>query len=363
MSKGRRGIGAAAPFQRNRATVAMGFVTGMLSGLVARGIDPGGMLNSAGISANILSDPGARVPIENYAALYNSVVRWLDDEGFALFSAPLRLGTFEFLCRSIVSSRTLAEALERAGRFLRIVLPELQVSIVRGRASAQLEIAEVQPLRARIDNPCRVFAFEWLLRLLHGLSCWLVGRSISLDTVRFPYSRPAHADDYGLIYTEYSSFDGPSLLASLNPNLLDLPIRRDEEALSAFLIGAPGKLTMLYRRDRETVRRVRDIVAATLPQAVTLEQVASRLHLSPRTLHRRLDEEASSFRAIKDAVRRDFALSKLEKTRLSVAQIAADLGYAEPSAFFRAFQGWTGQAPTKYRKRLARLSSLDGRAK
>lgn len=41
-------------------------------------------------------------------------------------------------------------------------------------------------------------------------------------------------------------------MAELNDHLLDLPIRRDEAALSAFFDGAPGKLTMLYRRDRET---------------------------------------------------------------------------------------------------------------
>lgn len=72
-----------------------------------------------------------------------------------------------------------------------------------------------------------------------------------------------------------------------------------------------------------------------------------------RTLYRRLHEEGSSFRAVKDAVRRDLALARLEKTEQSIAQIAADLGYAEPSAFFREFQHWTGISPTHYRKRLS----------
>jgi len=170
--------------------------------------------------------------------------------------------------------------------------------------------------------------------------------------VSFPYPRPAHAADYGLIYTERARFDRPSLVASLNPNLLDLPVRRDEQALEIFLEGAPGRITMLYRRDRETVRRVRDLVAAALPRPVSLEEVARDLLLSPRTLHRRLHEEDSSFHAIKDAVRRDLALARLEKTRQSIAQIASDLGYAEPSAFFRAFLHWTGAAPTHYRRRL-----------
>lgn len=341
---------------RQRATVAIGFVTGMLSGMSARGIDARPILRTAGIDPAMLAYPtSARVPVEDYAALYNAVVAALDDEGFALFPAPLRAGTFEFLCRSIVGSRTLETALGRAARFLRLLLPDLPITIVRERNAARVEIAEVGRLWERVDDPRRVFAFEWLLRLLHGLSCWLVGRGLSLAGVAFPYPRPPHAADYGLIYTEHSSFDGAILSASLNPNLLDLPIRRDEDALSAFLDGAPGKLTMLYRRDRETVRRVRNLLAAALPRALTLDDIAAELLLSPRTLHRRLHEEGTNLRAIKDALRRDLALARLEKSDQPISQIAADLGYSEPSAFFRAFQSWTGVAPTRYRARLAKL--------
>lgn len=336
-----------------RASVSSGFVTGMLSGLIARGVDPHPMLAAAGVDAAVLSEPDARVPLASYAALYNAVVHALDDEGFCLFAAPLRVGTFEFLCRGVLSARTLEEALDRAARFLRLVLPELRVTLSRTRSAARIEIAETAPLWASRDDARRVFAFEWLLRLLHALACWLVGRGLALTSVSFPYAKPAHAADYGLIYTERSRFGGASLIATLNPNLLDLPIRRDEAALAAFLDGAPGKITMLYRRDRETVRRVRDLVAAALPDPVSIDDAARELFLSPRTLHRRLHEEGSSFRAIKDAVRRDIALARLEKTRQPIAQIATDLGYAEPSAFFRAFQNWTGIAPTQYRKRLA----------
>jgi AraC-like DNA-binding protein len=329
----------------------MGFVIGMLSGLLANGADPSRLLLDAGINPNDLSDPNARVPIGSYAALYNLVVKELDDEGFGLFSVPLKIGTFEFLCRSVVSSRTLEEALDRSARFLRLLLPELRLTISRERAAARIEICETSRLGHSSDDPRRVFAFEWLLRLIHGLSCWLVGRSLSLDFVQFPYPRPYHADDYALIYTAHSSFDSSSLTAGLNANLFDLPISRDEEALANFLSGAPGKITMLYRRDRETVRQVRDILARALPKPVSLEYVADRLHLSSRTLHRRLHGEGSSFRAIKDAVRRDIALSKIEKKRQPIGQIASDLGYSESSAFFRAFRKWTGKAPTKYRRR------------
>jgi len=340
-------------FSRPRATVAIGFVQGMLAGLAYSPLDAASLLEAAGIATAVLAEPHARVPVERYAALYNLVNGALDDEAFGLFSAPMRCGSFEFLCRSVITAPTLAAALARSARFLRLVLPDLSVSLERDDSAAHLRIAETRPLAAG-----RVFAFEWLLRLLHGLSSWLVGRGIVLDAVAFPYARPAYADDYALIYTAHSSFSGDAgngvLIASFAADLLDLPIRRDEAALQAFLVGAPGKLSMLYRRDREMVLRVRNYLRDALPDAMPLTAVARALHLSPRTLHRRLADEGSSFQVIKDAVRRDLAIYRLAKTQEPLARIATDLGFADPSAFYRAFVGWTGMAPAHYRRRLKR---------
>jgi AraC-like DNA-binding protein len=91
----------------------------------------------------------------------------------------------------------------------------------------------------------------------------------------------------------------------------------------------------------------------SLAHAPAFEAVAAKLGLAPRTLHRRLRDEGTSFREIKAALRRELALARLERTRQSVADIAAELGYSEPSAFFRAFQGWTGEAPSAHRRRRA----------
>lgn len=344
-----RGAGSSRPV----ATVAMGFVAGMLSGMAARGLDPRGVLAMAEIDPGALADPATRVPLAGYADLYNQVVAHLRDEGFGLFAAPVPLGSFEFLCRSVMGSRNLGEALDRLGRFLQLVLPALAVSVLRdAKSGAHIQIRETRPIGEGGDDPRRVFAFEWLLRVVHGLSCWLAGRSLALNSVQFPYGPPQHVSDYALIYTEHSRFGGDQLVASFNANLLELPVRRDEAALREFLSGMPGKIAMLYRRDREAVRIVRDMLLAAFPASPALEEVAGRLFLSPRTLHRRLSEEGSSFRMIKDALRRDLALACIEKKRLSVGQMAADLGFADTSAFFRAFRKWTGQAPSRYKKHL-----------
>ncbi len=336
---------------RAPATVAAGFVTGLLAGMRAAGRDPLPLIDAAGIDRNCLADPHVRVPLARYTDLYRLVVRALDDEAFELFSQPMAVGSFELLCRAVVSAPTLARALERTGRYLRILLPDVTVTLRRQTDTAHLVVAERRPLAKRADNPRRVFAYEWLLRLIHGLACWLAGRGLALDRVDFPYPRPPHAGDYALIYTERAEFGAPMLDAAFEATLLDLPIRRDEAAVDLFLKGAPASITALYRRDREMVLKVREMLRSALPANLDLERAASALHVSPRTLHRRLADEGTNFRAVKDALRRDLALARLAGSD-AVAKIAADLGYADASAFFRAVTDWTGTSPTGYRRRL-----------
>lgn len=319
----------------------------MLHGASQRGHATEELLAEAGIAGDCLHDPAVRVPLAAYARLYNLVVARLDDEAFGLFATPMRLGCFEFLCRGMLGAPTLGAALARAQRFLRTQLPEIHLEVGSAGKTAQLIIEDARHVRLAPE-----FTHEWLLRLLHGLSCWLVGRGITLDAVDFPYPAPAHAADYALIYTSDSRFAAPRLAARFAANLLELPISRDEAALQLFLDGAPGKLAMLYRNDRELVVQVRNYLRAALPETPDLAACAAALGLSLRTLNRRLEDEGSSFRAIRSALRRDLALNRLAHGRQTLADIAAELGYADPSTFHRAVTGWTGMSPGAYRRRL-----------
>jgi AraC-like DNA-binding protein len=340
------------------STVAIGFVTGILSGIGRAGLVPGELLEHAGIATSLLQDRHARIPVAKYAALYRLINERLDDEGFALFSRPLRRGSFEFLCRAVLSAPTLEQALERVARFLRVALDDLEVELeVSGRA-AIIVISEEQALP--VGPAGRVFAYEWLLRMIHGLAAWLVAHPLPLDEVSFPYPPPQHAADYELVFAPRYTFDAPRLEARFPAEWLALPVRRDEAALQAFLADAPASITTLYRRDRTLALRVREHLRAALPEQPALPAIARRLFLSPRTLHRRLDDEGTSFRAIKDGLRRDLAIESLTKTGRPVGRIGAELGFADAAAFYRAFNAWTGSGPREYRRRHGHTGAASG---
>ncbi|MCY1450977.1 HTH-type transcriptional regulator VirS [compost metagenome] len=82
------------------------------------------------------------------------------------------------------------------------------------------------------------------------------------------------------------------------------------------------------------------------------EVVASSMHLSQRTLQRRLQEEGVSFQQLLDDTRRELAEQYLAQPNLTLLEIAYLLGFADPSNFFRAFRRWFDSTPGEYRARL-----------
>jgi AraC-like DNA-binding protein len=88
----------------------------------------------------------------------------------------------------------------------------------------------------------------------------------------------------------------------------------------------------------------------------TNDRIATELNLHPRTMHRRLSAEGTSFQRIKDEVRRDVMLYYLEQTNLDFALISERLGFAEQSVMTRSCHRWFGAAPTKLRSQGRRLT-------
>lgn len=94
----------------------------------------------------------------------------------------------------------------------------------------------------------------------------------------------------------------------------------------------------------------REIIRCGADESATLEKIAERLAISPRTLRRRLSSEGRSFQEVKNLARAKRAKYYLRRTTMPIAEIAYELGFSELSAFSRAFRSWVGQAPQAYRE-------------
>jgi AraC-like DNA-binding protein len=122
-----------------------------------------------------------------------------------------------------------------------------------------------------------------------------------------------------------------------------------DDGLSTYLLLRLDDLTARKAR-RSVVDDVRAAIADVLPDGQpSKSQIARRLAVSERTLHRQLADHGETFQAIATQARRDAAESLLTTTGHSIADIAFLTGFADQTAFTRAFKRWTGTTPAAFR--------------
>jgi AraC-like DNA-binding protein len=331
-------------------TVSLNFVRAAVAGLSAEA--RARVLASAGIPADLLATPHARVPAESFSALWLAVNGELDDEFFGLDRRRMKCGSFALLCHAALHAKTLDRALRRILRGFRVFLDDVCAELrVDGRDAVIVVSNRIQAA------PARRFADETFLIMVHGLMCWLAGRRIPLTLAEFAHPRPPYAQEYTVMYSQHLRFDAERTAIRFDAQLLALPVVQDEATLKKFLRTAPQSVFLKYKNEDSWTARLRRRLRGSIGQAEwpTLEDVAREFHVAPTTLRRRLDAEGTSYQGIKDELRRDAAVHHLCGTRLSVAEIAATLGFQETSAFHRAFKRWSGVQPGEYRRRQAAL--------
>ncbi len=332
----------------SRGTIAVAFVRQALQAVARRGLDPALALEKAGLAADLLVDDRARVGPEVFGSLWLSIAELLDDELFGLDSRPMRVGSFATLCHLMLHTPDLRTALVRGARLVNLLLADTRVELDLEGPEAALRFVEQGP-RAR---EAQVFAHETLFVMLHGLVCWLVRRRIVIHEAGFSYPPPAWQDEYLLIVGETLHFQRPVTRFAFSAADLDAPVVQTEASAREFLRGAPHNFLLKYKDPQSVAHRVRRLLRETPPeQWPDFDELAWQLRRHPTTLRRRLEEEGSSYRIEKSARRRDLALEYLADPKRSVLDVAQSLGFAEPSAFHRAFRQWTGMSPGEYRKR------------
>jgi AraC-like DNA-binding protein len=98
-------------------------------------------------------------------------------------------------------------------------------------------------------------------------------------------------------------------------------------------------------------QRTRAAMLEALPSGlVTIEAIARKLALSPRTLQRQIKSEGTSYQQILRETRESLAQHYLGRTALPASEISFLLGFDEPNSFYRAFKTWTGTTPDEARR-------------
>ncbi|MFV3131832.1 AraC family transcriptional regulator [Niveispirillum sp. KHB5.9] len=330
----------------DKGSISIQFAAAALTGALARGMQAAPILRKAGIDPALLSRPDARVPVQAYGALLRLLAQLLDDEFFGLDSRRMKVGSFALSCLLALRGEDLGRALTLLCRSYNTILDDLRVGLVRDGRRAALEIVPTSP-----GQPLFPFAAETLFVYIHGIACWLARRRIVIDEAEFPYPQPARAGEYYVLFSTQLRFDQPACRLWFDAATLSLPVAQDTRTAQAFLNQAPESFLVKYRNPDGYSRRVANLLRRRPPADWPVaDAAAAALRCSPATLRRMLRQEGTSFQAIKDRLRLELARDALARPDLSIADITALLGFAEPAAFNRAFRQWTGTTPARYRR-------------
>jgi len=303
-------------------------------------VTPEALLAGLPITYAALSDPTTRVPLKICEAIALRA-RELTGEpalGFYL-GLEMRVSSHGFVGFAAMTASTARDAIELACRFAGTRTSAIGLSLVVEGASASIVIEERAPLGAIRELG--------VLALIVGI--WQLGRQLTgtmLDGVgECAFPEPPYVRAWPL--AGRLRFDQPVHRMVFASSILDLP-----------LTTADAVATELARQQCEReLQAIADGVAGRIRTrlldrpAASLDDIAKDLHLSTRTLKRRLAGEGTTFSAIRDDLRRQRALLMLDDRRLAVGEIATRLGYTELPNFTRAFRKWTGMTPAAYRDR------------
>jgi AraC-like DNA-binding protein len=327
-----------------RPTIGIGQVDQLLLGARRHGLATDALMAQAGIAPALLTSPLAKVTQQQFASLARLLRRRLRDELWGLCSQPLPLGSYAQSLQLMVRCATLGEALALAVRHYRLLLHDITPRLQQHDARVALSFTPRQPPDEALEYALRTLAF-----LGYGTVCWLVGRRLPLLQANPPHRRlePGHAS---------TLFQAPVSMAPgwtgwrFERQFLALPVVRTPAEAQLLLRRAPVGLLLRYRDRESTVERVRAVLRRNLAEAPpSLAQVGAEVGLTAPTLRRHLAREGHSFRALRDALRRDAAIEYLARPQMPLAEIARRLGFSELSTFHRAFRHWTGLAPGRYR--------------
>jgi len=314
--------------------------------LERRGIDPDPLFKEVGLDPAMLNNPRSRYPVDLMRLACTRASEMLDDPGAGLAAAEVWQPTdFHALGIAFLASTTLRNALDRLVRYSAMVNNLLSFSVVErvdqvilSRSTEYIDIGEPATLEdahwAIILDMCR-----------HAYGA-------DLDPLEVTFLHPDPGSAMGKFYGFFRCpmrFGEPVSSMIFSAEVLDRPLPASNRELAHAQDRVLSEFVGKLQRD-DIVSRTKSAISDYLPSDnFTSKVVADALHMSPRSLQRKLAAENTTFSNLVEAVRQELAESYLADGSFTLTEISYLLGFSAQPAFSRAFKRWKGLTPQEFR--------------
>jgi AraC-like DNA-binding protein len=315
--------------------------------LAERGVSVDELLKGTGLTTQALADQKARLSHRQKIALFKNVHRLTPDPAIGLVAGQRqRISDFGVYGYGVITSATFGKAIAFGIQHVRLAGPVFEKSF---RVEGDLALFEG---RAMFElGPLLPLATEFWFSSIQTLISSVIERPFEARLLRLPYAAPPHAARYEEVMRCPVEFDAPLMQWQFDAALLELPLPNANPMMADVCADFCGRMLEAMETEPALVRTIKEACLASVGALPRVEEMASRLNLSPRTLHRRLADAGTSYQEIVDGIRSRLAIEFLERTEMAVDDVAERCGFSDVSNFRKAFRKWTGHTPGYYRDR------------
>lgn len=338
------------PAARDRPIVRAVYCRHLVDLLAEEGVTAARTLEGTGLTRGDLVGSDKRISYAQQIRIYRNALRRTGRRALGIdLGRRERSSDHGVLGYAVQSSANLRQALVVAGRFAAMTGPLLESRLRVDGSEARVELSEALPLGE--IGP--------MARQEFGVLLWGVLQSTVPPTaVRAVRGDLAARDARPLesIVGRRVQAGDCALSLHFRARDLDRPLEFSDEETARVCEERCRDLMDRLGGESGPVESLRSALVASPGHFPSLDECARTLGQSGRTLRRRLEEAGTSFREVRNDVRRALALDYLERTSLPIDEIASLLGYSETPNFYRAFRAWTGGSPSAYRGSSSPLS-------
>ncbi|MFW6197660.1 MAG: AraC family transcriptional regulator [Myxococcota bacterium] len=293
----------------------------------------------------VLSEPDGRIPLSTVEKLVERARALSGEPALGLhLGLQMRISAHGDLGFAAMTAPTVREALDVAVRFTPLRTTALGLRLHEQNDVAALVVEE----RASFGTARDVV----LLSLIVGI--WQIGNALTGRELRGDVDLAIEEPDYMRRFAGFAPgtirFGRPNNQIVFERSVLDLPLIMADRASQRVAREQCERALEALGREGELLTRVRVLIPREDGGVRTLPEVAARVHMSERTLKRRLTDHGTTFSRLVDEHRRDAAMLLLRSPDLSIEEIADRTGYSDAANFTRAFRRWTGVSPRAFRR-------------
>lgn len=318
---------------------------GTFSKLKQLGIPPSAVLRRAGLPQGLLEQPRVLLKTDELFALWRSIGESSTNPAIGLLlGTETKTERFTLNGLAALSTENFGTAVSQMARYKRLTCPE---EIIQRKSAEEWSI-QFRWTLAEETEPAVLLecAFAWLMSVArHG-----TGTSLCPIRVEFMQPRP-HIKTIEGHFGCRAVCRAPHNAIVFRAADAQLPFVTRNAELLATLAPQLEKELRENDSDENFIARVRSAIQEKLTgRRPAVEDVARALHISSRTLQRRLQEKGSSFQRVLEDARHQLARHYLNDSVLELNEAAYLLGYEDGNSFVRAFRTWEGVPPARWRE-------------